>query len=196
MPQPLVVMKFGGTSLGSVQRIEHAAELIRRCAAHNRVVVVVSAMSKVTDLLLDTMKLAAAGEESSVEANLTNLREIHLDAARELLTAEVPAASEAGIESLVDGFARTARGMTLLRERPLRSVDEAVTTGERLCALLVSAVLRESDTRLRGRECRRDHRYRRCVRQRVSVDGGDIRESRGTARDSASSRCNADCDRL
>ena len=146
MPQPLVVMKFGGTSLGSVQRIEHAAELIRRCAAHNRVVVVVSAMSKVTDLLLDTMKLAAAGEESSVEANLTNLREIHLDAARELLSAEVPAASEAGIESLVDGFARTARGMTLLRERPLRSVDEAVTTGERLCALLVSAVLRESDT--------------------------------------------------
>ena len=169
MPQPLVVMKFGGTSVGSPQRIAHAADLIRRCAAHNRVVVVVSAMAKVTDLLLDTMKLAAAGEESTVETNLTMLRERHLEAAGELLGGEAleaaggealeaaggealeaaggEALEAAGgeIEALVDGFARTARGMAMLRERPPRSVDEAVTTGERLCALLLSAVLRKSD---------------------------------------------------
>ena len=145
MPQPLVVMKFGGTSVGSPQRIAHAADLIRRCAAHNRVVVVVSAMAKVTDLLLDTMKLAAAGEESTVETNLTTLRERHLEAAGELLGGEALEAARGEIEALVDGFARTARGMAMLRERPSGSVDEAVTAGERLCALLLSAALRKSD---------------------------------------------------
>ena len=145
MPQPLVVMKFGGTSVGSAQRIDHATELIRRCAAENRVVVVVSAMSKITDLLLDTMKLAAAGEESEVESNLATLRERHLEAAAELLGGEALETARGEIEALVDGFARTARGMAMLRERPPRSVDEAVTAGERLCALLVSAVLRKNE---------------------------------------------------
>ena len=145
MPQPLVVMKFGGTSVGSPRRIAHAAELIRRCAAHNRVVVVVSAMAEVTDLLLDTMKLAAAGEESTVASNLATLRERHLGTAGELLGGEGLETARSEIEALVDGFAGTARGMAMLRERPPRSVDEAVTTGERLCALLVSAVLRKDE---------------------------------------------------
>ena len=51
-------MKFGGTSVGSPERIETAAGLIAHSAQCHSVVVILSAMSKVTDLLLDTLNLA------------------------------------------------------------------------------------------------------------------------------------------
>ncbi|HYI97711.1 MAG TPA: hypothetical protein VEX68_29495, partial [Bryobacteraceae bacterium] len=48
-------MKFGGTSMGSAERIRGAAEICAQERAKRPIVVVVSAMSKVTDLLLDTL---------------------------------------------------------------------------------------------------------------------------------------------
>ena len=67
MSKPLLVMKFGGTSVGSPERIETAARLIAQSAASHSVVVVLSAMSKVTDLLLNTLNLAEQGQLEDVE---------------------------------------------------------------------------------------------------------------------------------
>lgn len=137
----LLVMKFGGTSMGSAERIRAAAEI---CAAQRRtrpVVVVVSAMSKVTDLLLDTLRLAEIGRSTEVEVNLRKLEARHVETCRELLIE--PACStaicEAGI--IAGEFKRIAHGMMILGERPPRSVDEAVATGERLSAMMLSACL-------------------------------------------------------
>ena len=61
----LLVMKFGGTSMGSDERIRAAAQLSVEQNSRRPTVVVVSAMSKITDLLLDSMRrlclTAAAG---------------------------------------------------------------------------------------------------------------------------------------
>ena len=53
----LLVMKFGGTSMGSAERIRSAAQICAEQRRERPVVVVVSAMSKVTDLLLETLRL-------------------------------------------------------------------------------------------------------------------------------------------
>jgi aspartate kinase len=137
----LLVMKFGGTSVGSAERIEGAADLIAADARVRPTVAVVSAMSKVTDLLLDTLQKAENGDEAGLEANLLALRGKHLEACHKLLPAEAQSFVTQRIEELISGFERIARGMLLLGERPLRSVDQAIATGERLSALLVSAVL-------------------------------------------------------
>ena len=137
----LLVMKFGGTSVGSAERIQGAADLIAAGARARPTVAVVSAMSKVTDLLLDTLQKAENGDEAGLEANLLALRGKHLEACHKLLPAEAQSFVTQRIEELISGFERIARGMLLLGERPLRSVDQAITTGERLSALLVSAVL-------------------------------------------------------
>lgn len=141
MPKPLLVMKFGGTSVGSPEAIRRAAELAAQAAADHQVVVVSSAMSKVTDLLLDTMQQGEAGAEAAVEANLQALLDKHLGAAAELVPDERRPAVEARIRELLDRYGRIARGMLLLRERPPRSVDEAVSTGEKLAVLLLAEVL-------------------------------------------------------
>ena len=59
----LIVMKFGGTSVGSAERIAQAAQLAVDTAAHgHQVVVVTSAMSKVTDALIGAARRASTGD--------------------------------------------------------------------------------------------------------------------------------------
>lgn len=134
-------MKFGGTSMGSAGRIQVAAEIATTQKALRPVVCVVSAMTKITDLLLDSMKHAELGDTAGLEKNLESLRQRHYDACTELLAEDPRAAVMAGIDELIGDFERIARGMLMLGERPPRSVDEAVAIGERLSALLMASFL-------------------------------------------------------
>ena len=142
----LLVMKFGGTSVGSAARMRAAAALTAAESRRRPVAIVVSAMSKITDLLLDTMRHAEAGDHSGMELNLAALRSRHEDTCRELLPETRQAAVIAGIHGLIAEFERIVNGMALLNERPPRSVDEAVAVGERLSALLVSEYLAAEGT--------------------------------------------------
>lgn len=138
MKAGILVMKFGGTSMGSADRMRAAAALIREQQEVRSVVVVVSAMSKITDLLLDTMKHAEARDESGLAQNVAVLRARHLEAAASLGLEIGPA-----IDDLIAEFERLVGGMFMLGERPARSVDEAVAIGERLSALLLASLLTE-----------------------------------------------------
>jgi aspartate kinase len=137
----LLVMKFGGTSMGSADRIRVAADIAAEQYARRPVACVVSAMSKITDLLLDSMRRAEGGDESGLRNDIEILRRRHLDACADLLPPERRQAVEAEVERLTSDFERIARGILMLGERPPRSVDEAVATGEKLSALLMAAHL-------------------------------------------------------
>jgi aspartate kinase len=137
----LVVMKFGGTSVGSAERMRAAARLAAAEKRKRPVIVVVSAMSKITDLLLSAMRQAEAGDRTGIETNLAALRSRHADACRELLPETRQAAVMAAIHSRIAEFERIVNGMAMLNERPPRSVDEALAVGELLSALLVSEFL-------------------------------------------------------
>ncbi len=78
-------MKFGGTSVGSAERMRASARLAVEESRKRPVAVVVSAMSKITDLLLGTMRDAEAGDRAGMESNLTALRERHQQTCRDLL---------------------------------------------------------------------------------------------------------------
>jgi aspartate kinase len=134
----LLVMKFGGTSMGSAERIRVAARLTAQQSAKRPVVVVVSAMSKVTDLLLDSLRKAEAGDQADLDANLEKLSARHRECCCGLLPKEKQDAAIAGLERLIAEFARIAKGVMMLGERPPRSVDEAVSVGERLSAYLMA----------------------------------------------------------
>lgn len=137
----LLIMKFGGTSMGSAERMRVAAHIVQDEHKKRPVAVVVSAMSKITDLLLDSMKHAEAGNHAAVEANLTNLRTRHEETCRDLLPAENQAAVMARIGELIAEFERIVNGIGLLGERPPRAMDEAVVTGEWLSATLFAECL-------------------------------------------------------
>ncbi|MCS6952401.1 MAG: aspartate kinase [Bryobacterales bacterium] len=143
----LLVMKFGGTSMGSAERIRIAARIAAEERRKRPVLVVVSAMAGVTDLLLETLRRAEAGDTAGMEANLQKLQDRHVETCHELLPAEKHEAVLAGIHSLIGDFQRIAAGIRMLGERPPRSVDEALAVGERLSASLLASYLESQGVR-------------------------------------------------
>jgi aspartokinase/homoserine dehydrogenase 1 len=141
----LLVMKFGGTSMGSAERIRVAAAICTEQKVQRPVLAVVSAMSGVTDLLLGALRHAEADDEAGVESSIRSLSERHETTCHELL--REPARSEramAGVRELIADFRRIAHGMLMLGDRPPRSVDEAIAIGERLSALMTAEYLEAS----------------------------------------------------
>jgi len=134
----LLVMKFGGTSMGSAERMCVAAEICREQSAIRPTLAVVSAMSGVTDLLLNTLRHAEGGDEKRVEANVEQLLNRHLETCGEL---GIRDRAGVGVRDLISDFERLANGMLMLGDRPPRAVDEAIAIGERLSALILSTYL-------------------------------------------------------
>jgi bifunctional aspartokinase / homoserine dehydrogenase 1 len=143
----LLVMKFGGTSMGSAERISVAANICREQRALRPVLAVVSAMAGVTDLLLNTLRHAEGGDEARVESNVEQLLKKHLEACGEL---GIDHGAGAGVRDLIADFERLANGMLMLGDRPARSVDEAIAIGERLTALMLAQYLGSKGTAARA----------------------------------------------
>ncbi|MCC7137462.1 MAG: aspartate kinase [Planctomycetes bacterium] len=126
----MLVMKFGGTSLGDRERIETVVRLVRGRLAR-KPVLVCSAHAKVTDLLLEGARAAAQGKP-----------DVGPIAAREhevLTSLKLPT-------SLVDDDLRRLseifQGLSLLRELTPRSLDHVAAFGERMCVKAIAALLR------------------------------------------------------
>ena len=147
----LLVMKFGGTSMGSAERIRVAASICAEQKARRPVLAVVSAMSGVTDLLLGALRHAEADDEAGIESSIQSLSDRHEKTCEELL--REPARCQramAGVRGLIADFRRIAHGMLMLGDRPPRSVDEAIAIGERLSALMIAEYLEASDVPARA----------------------------------------------
>src|SRR5262249_3898626 len=78
-------------------------------------------------------------DTAGLDANLKQLSEKHLRCCEDLLPQGFQEAAVDGITGLISEFSRIAKGMLMLGERPLSSVDRAVAIGERLSALLIAA---------------------------------------------------------
>ncbi|MEW5830879.1 MAG: aspartate kinase [Chloroflexota bacterium] len=139
--QRTLVMKFGGTSVGGGAAIAQAVEIIRRARAEwPNVAVVTSAMSGVTNLLLDTAHRAALGDVGGLEAAALSLHEKHFSAAeatlperttRDLLTKD--------IGQLIASFTDLCRAMAVIGEASPRALDAVASLGERMSVRLLAA---------------------------------------------------------
>ena len=126
----MLVMKFGGTSLGDRERIEMMVALVKG-RLPRRPILVCSAHSKVTDLLLEGARQAAAGRPD-VGPIAEREREI-------LAGLKLPASLvEADLQRLAELF----QGLSLLRELTPRSLDHVAAFGERMCVKAIAAFLR------------------------------------------------------
>src|SRR5438874_12964953 len=139
--RPPQIHKFGGASLADAAAIGHAVGIViaQRPAA---LVVVVSAMSGVTDALLDGAARAARGDASHVRAAAEALRAQHAATARALVPAG--ARLEELLRLIDAAFAeleQVAGGLGVLGELTPRTTDYLAARGERLSARLFAAAL-------------------------------------------------------
>lgn len=155
--QKTLVMKFGGTSVGSADALTNAARIVQDAKRDwGRVVVVTSAMSGVTNLLLDSASLAATGKVDSLPRAESALREKHFAAADALLRDEsVRAQTKADIAALIQSLVDLCRAIAVLGEASPRALDAVASLGERMSVLLLAAVVDESGIPARAIEATR-----------------------------------------
>lgn len=148
MKSKLQVMKFGGTSVGDASCIARAAQIVARAARENGVVAVVSAMTGVTNRLVEAATRAGSGDAQAGAALTEALRRQHYDA----LAALVPAGDARSEvvrrigETLAEGQ-RLFDGTALLREVTPRALDAISSLGERLCAPIFASAVGELGVR-------------------------------------------------
>jgi len=140
-----ITMKFGGTSVGSAQAIAQVAEIIHRAYQENhRLLVVSSAMSGVTDMLIEGARSAMAGDASRYPALAHELRTKHETAIRTLLKSDVERiAIHDEVDALIDEFETLCYGIYVLRESSPKAMDKVSSLGERMCVPIISALLRQ-----------------------------------------------------
>ena len=137
----MIVMKFGGTSVGSAEAIQQVVEIVRKYRERD-LLVVLSAMSTVTDSLREMAAEACGGTEPS--ASLSALRKRHDETIRTLAEGEERNRALEVCNGLIDELSGILHGITLLKELSPRSVDLVSSFGERLSVVVVSAALRSA----------------------------------------------------
>jgi len=143
MSARLQVMKFGGTSVGNAECIARAAKIISGGARQGHCVAVVSAMSGVTNRLIEAAKTAQTGNGAATVVAMDALRSQHESALTSLVKSEDERARvRKKLEAVLAEGLRFCEGTALLRELSPRTMDAISSLGERLSAPLVSAAVR------------------------------------------------------
>jgi len=135
----LVVMKFGGTSVEDAQAMKRTAAIVRaRRERGLEAVVVVSAMAKVTDLLLSAASAAGRGDKAGALAIGARLRHRHVDTSMALLDSERFNRLQAILHQEFDALDDLLRGIAAVGELTPRTNDLVLSFGERLSSRMMA----------------------------------------------------------
>ena len=139
----LLVMKFGGTSVGTADAIQQVVEITRSALCEwSQVVVVTSALSGITDLLIKSAAGAERGEMATFHQALERTAERHHSIAQALI--HNPARLEhlqAEIDRLLQEFANLCQAVHVLGELSKRALDAVASIGERLSVRILAAAI-------------------------------------------------------
>ena len=179
----LIVMKFGGTSVGSAERIAQAAQLaVDTAAKGHQVVVVTSAMSKVTDALIAAARRASTGDwDPKLRQELFDRHKAVADA----LIAGDDSRHAAVLDALrqrLDRFEKLCFGLSMVHELTPRLLDAISGMGEMLAAPLVAAAIAVARPPIAGGRRDGSRRDNGPIRRRRAADG------RNTNQDARASR--------
>jgi aspartokinase/homoserine dehydrogenase 1 len=135
------ILKFGGSSVGSPDRIKNAAAIIIDAYnADKNIAVVVSAYQGVTDELIRLSNLAASGNESYKD-DFKVLCDKHINFAKELLPLNKQSIVLANIKVWLNDLQDILHGVFLVGEYSKRMLDYVMSFGERFSAYTINAYI-------------------------------------------------------
>lgn len=134
----MIVMKFGGTSLGNAEAFRKVADIIK--SNHDKQpFVVVSAVGGVTDLLIDSAK-AVIIKEKNVDEAMKIIRKKHIEILTELKM------EKSSIDSELEELKRVLDGIYLINELTERTMDYVMSFGERMSSKMLASYLSANGT--------------------------------------------------
>ncbi len=132
------VLKFGGTSVGRAEGLRQVKRVVEAC--HEEVIVVVSALGGITDQLLLTSRMAAAGD-MEYKNQLDQIVMRHRQAIEDTVDSSCRAEVLAKVNALLDELANIFKGVCLIKDLSPKTGDAIVSYGERLSSVIVQGVL-------------------------------------------------------
>jgi len=137
----MIVMKFGGTSVEDGKSIDRVTRIVF-ARLEQKPVVVVSAMSRITDSLVAMSHLAAAGSLDEALRLLRQLRQRHLAVLGSLVKRKAQGPVRSDLQTLFDSMQQVLRGVAALGELSSRTTDSILSFGELLSSRMVTAAFR------------------------------------------------------
>ena len=137
------VLKFGGTSVANAQNIKLVLDIVINKAQEEKLIVVISAFSKVTDLLQLASQKAAAGDESFKDI-LVEIEKKHLDALKEFIPVSEQSSLLSHVKRIVNHLETLLDGCFLLGELSARTSDTILSFGELLSSYIVAEALKQN----------------------------------------------------
>lgn len=149
-----LVMKFGGTSVGSAKALVKVIQIVKDARAeYPRVVVITSAMSGVTNLLLDSAALAAQGKIDSLASAESTLREKYFAVADLLIKDEkLCEVTKREINDLILSLVDLCKAIAVLGEASPRAMDAVASLGERMSVRLLGVALESAGINVKSIE--------------------------------------------
>ncbi len=136
------VLKFGGTSVGTVESINQVIQILQENLNEGReIAVVYSAMGGVTNRLIEIGKLAAASDLEYLQL-LKSVEDRHFAAVRGLIDVKNQSSAIAKVKGLLNELEDLLRGVFLIKELSARTNDFIVSFGERLSTTIVTEALK------------------------------------------------------
>ena len=135
------VLKFGGTSVGSVANINQVINIVAKGAEKQKITVVVSALGGVTDLLMQCGILASTKEDYT--SVYKELEAKHLEFIKELVPNDQEAVSE--IKNLLSDLNSLLQGIYLINELSPKTIDKLLAYGEILSSSIIARAMYAKD---------------------------------------------------
>ena len=136
------VLKFGGSSIGTPDRIRQVVDIIAKTRTRDdKLLVVFSAFQGVTDHLIRTGKQAAEGD-GHYHASFASLAERHRDTLASLVPAKRRAAASRAVQDRLRDLDEVLHGVFYTRELTPRTLDYIMSFGELLSASIIAETLR------------------------------------------------------
>lgn len=131
------VLKFGGTSVGTVDSLRNVKAIVE--SNSDRVIVVVSALGGLTDKLIATAKAAAEG--SDYTADYQAMIDRHHNIIEGIVAEEFRDEVTAKVDTLLEELGNIYKGVSLIRDLSPRTLDIIVSYGERLSSTIISRII-------------------------------------------------------
>jgi bifunctional aspartokinase / homoserine dehydrogenase 1 len=140
----MIVLKFGGTSVGSAERVRDAASIIERQPQPRAAVV--SAASGVTNLLLEAASTSAAGDRLASAAAVAQVHDKHAGVLEAIDSEAEAAGARADLQRLHDALGTALQEVAAAGTLSKKASDRIVATGEKAMSVLMAATLRSRGT--------------------------------------------------
>ena len=137
------VLKFGGTSVANAQNIKLVLDIVQKQAKQNQLIVVVSALSKVTDLLQSASQKAASNDEGYKEI-VAEIEKKHLDTLKELIPVSEQSGLLSHVKRIINHLETLLDGCFLLGELSARTADTILSFGELLSSYIIAEALKQN----------------------------------------------------